>query len=157
MQLCLDGKDPLYHEEHSDSNGSFVHDVSDNTTSIVGPKGMKGIKNYLKIDTTSLPLKVNDNSKNVAAIDSNRKSNLGKVLHMSPSYADRVSALLNTPPIMPEAGNKENKSLCNEIKGDNGSEQKLARKRSLTEMIGHNPLSKERKPLGQRRCFETDL
>ena len=41
MQLCLDGKDPLYHEEHSDSDESFVHDVSDNTTSIVGPKGIK--------------------------------------------------------------------------------------------------------------------
>ena len=47
MQLCLDGRDPSYHDD-SAIDENFVHDVADDTTNIVGSRGMKGIKNYLK-------------------------------------------------------------------------------------------------------------
>ena len=157
MQLCLDGEDPIDDVEcNVKENDSQVSVES--TANIIGSKGMIGIKNYLKVDTSSHPkvggsVARGDLRKNIH--NSNVES---EELHISPSYADRVSALLRTPPVLSVTGNKENKSLCNETNScDAGSEPKLPRKRSLTEMIGHNPLSKERKPLGQRRCFETDL
>ena len=157
MQLCLDGKDPIDDIEGSVSeNNSLVS--AESTANIIGSKGMIGIKNYLKIDASSHP-KVGGSVTRDNLRKNIHNSNIeSEEMPISPSYADRVSALLRTPPVLPVTGNKENKSLCNETNScDTRSEPKLPRKRSLTEMIGHNPLSKERKPLGQRRCFETDL
>ena len=48
MQLCLDGRDPSYHDD-SAIDENFVHDVSDDTNNIVGPKGMKGIERLIGI------------------------------------------------------------------------------------------------------------
>ena len=157
MQLCLDGKDPLYHEDSINEESN--HESSNSSSTIIGRKGMIGIQNYLKLDDSLPESRVrNLSAQKIYSENIQKSSDQKEELYMSPSYAERVSTLLKTPTLLPLTGNKENKSICNEIKScDTGSGQKLARKRSLTEMIGHNPLSKERKPLGQKRCFETDL
>ena len=157
MQLCLDGKNPLYHEDSMFEDNN--HESSNSSLTVVGRKGMIGIQNYLKLDD-SLPEKgvSNLSAQKIFSEKIQKSSDQKEECYMSPSYAERVSTLLKTPTVPPSTGNKENKSICNKIKScDTGSGHKLARKRSLTEMIGHNPLSKERKPLGQKRCFETDL
>ena len=159
MQLCLDGKDPINRENDNFTDNPHASVTDENIQNVIGLKGMKGIENYLKIDKP--PLIVNNkHTQKLFENESKDCNNLSGVMHMSPSYADTVSALLKSPqPQLPSSINKENdNTLCTDIKGaENESGLKLGRKRSLTEMIGHNPLSKERKPLGQKRCFETDL
>ena len=158
MQLCLDGKDPSNHESdliQTDKSGSFAE--VEEIPNVIGLRGMKGIENYLKIDASKCNITPTDTAEKK---DKGLDINLPEI-NMSTSYAETVSALLKSPPpLLVSTVNKENDNgTCNEKIGlefeHNGL--KSARKRSLTEMSGHNPLSKERKPLGQKRCFETDL
>ena len=130
---------------------------------IVGLKGMRGIENYLRAQsgqpyaTKDIVHKTTPNK-----LDSDPSTEA----QMSTSYAETVFALLNSPqPDIVSTVNKENcEKLSNKQNPEISSKKecKMTRKRSLTEMIGHNPLSKERterlfSPLGEKRCFETDL
>ena len=155
MQLCLDGRDPSGNHEGSFENEVLSCSPVESSSNLVGSKGLKGIENYLKSNGSPLCrhsiTKMSYKKKGVEDKDDS--------MHMSTSYAETVSALLNSPQSNMLAIDKENSTrICKDIdtaESENGC--KTTRKRSLTEMIGHNPLSKERKPLGQKRCFETDL
>ena len=54
MQLCLDGEDPIDDVERSFKENDSQVSV-ESTANIIGSKGMIGIKNYLKVDTSSHP------------------------------------------------------------------------------------------------------
>ena len=155
MQLCLDGRDPSGNHEGSFENEVLSCSPVESSSNLVGSKGLKGIENYLK--SNGSPLCRHSITK--MSYKKNAVEDIDDSMHMSTSYAETVSALLNSPQSNMLAKDKENSTrICKDIdtaESENGC--KTTRKRSLTEMIGHNPLSKERKPLGQKRCFETDL
>ena len=157
MQLCLDGSEPNDENEGVEEDTPLSIPIVESIPNVIGTKGIKGIEKYLNRDTKLLRANTSSakssNKQNLISVDS-------KHILSPTSYADTVSALLNSPqPQLLSKNNKENDTMvCNDKnvpKIENGT--KLPRKRSLTEMIGHNPLCKERKPLGQKRCFETDL
>ena len=160
MQLCLDGKDPIISEKGRLATDHYSSPKdAEGIANVIGLKGMKGIENYLKQDKLTGETNIHKKTK-VLENEMEESSDAANDMHTSISYADTVSALLKSPqqqfsPLM----NKENDNIiCKDINGaENEHGLKGARKRSLTEMIGHNPLSKERKPLGQKSCFETDL
>ena len=159
MQLCLDGKDPI----NSASGGLAADPYSspkdaENIANVIGLKGMRGIENYLKQDKRTGVTNIHKKTK-ILENEIEESSDTANDMHTSISYADTVSALLKSPQQFPQLINKENDdTICNDINAAESEHGiKITRKRSLTEMIGHNPLSKERKPLGQKRCFETDL
>ena len=163
MQLCLDGNDPddcedYYLEKENANVSTEIEDIP----SIIGTRGLRGVENYLNVKER----KNNTNTENANREESIKMPSIGSEnnsteMNMSTSYAETVSALLKSPqPILFSTLNKENinGAYSEEINLETEtSGLKTARKRSLTEMIGHNPLSKETKPLGQKRCFETDL
>ena len=160
MQLCLDGNDPTNNKHDGSIESQYIPiKNSDNISNVIGVKGMKGIENYLKKGTKTCKISTQKNT-NLLQNEVEESSETNNDMHTSISYADTVSALLKSPetPISHLINKENDNSICNDINGaGNQNGLKGARKRSLTEMIGHNPLSKERKPLGQKRCFETDL
>ena len=158
MQLCLDGDDPQPEREHTTTEETATDAGRGGGTqySLVGEKGKKGIENYLK-------RAAGDEKKHFVECDTQiDEFDRGN----SNSFADTVRALLNSPQpaILSPVLNKENRDLLGSC-GDTAATKtgslrkglRSARKRSLTEMSGHNPLSKDRIPLGEKRCFETDL
>ena len=159
MQLCLDGKDPTNHERDCIESDRLKSSTNvEYIPNLIGPRGMKGIERYLQADSSNYIEPTGTATKGAS-----NKDNIGPdhSTEINMSYAETVSALLKSPqPLLLSTLNKENDNkICDEKIGTEFEYNGLkgGRKRSLTEMIGHNPLSKERKPLGQKSCFETDL